>query len=155
MYRLIFVKFPKSPVKRSVCTLLKLRHCEKATKFEKISHLFWHPLSNVKTSGRSFQIFVAFSENLNFMVPEVIISKLNQYQKFAFYAHTLLKSFFSSAMQCSVHRDAFWPFLSMQFYGSYDFQMWVNFESNFLFPSHLGREIKIAFEIFLPFQHDW
>ena len=34
----------------------------------------------------------------SFMVPEVIISKLNQYQKFAFYAHTLLKSFFSSAV---------------------------------------------------------
>ena len=32
------------------------------------------------------------------MVPEVIVSKLNQYQKFAFYAHTLLKSFFSSAV---------------------------------------------------------
>ena len=40
--------------------LIKLRHCEKATKFEKISHLFWHSLSNVKTSGRFSQIFVAF-----------------------------------------------------------------------------------------------
>ena len=34
----------------------------------------------------------------SFMVPEVIISKLKQSQKFAFYAHTLLKSFFNSAV---------------------------------------------------------
>ena len=27
---------------------IKLRHCEKATKFEKISHLFWHIICNVK-----------------------------------------------------------------------------------------------------------
>ena len=30
-------------------TKVKIRHCEKATKFDKISHLFWHLLSNVKT----------------------------------------------------------------------------------------------------------
>ena len=34
------------------------------TIWKKVSHLFW--LSNIKTSGRFFQIFVAFSENLNF-----------------------------------------------------------------------------------------
>ena len=44
--------------------LLKLRQYEKATKFEKISHLFL--LSSVKTSGRFFQNFVAFSEKLDF-----------------------------------------------------------------------------------------
>ena len=47
-------------------SLLKLRQCEKATKFEKISLLFWRSLSNAKTSGRFSQIFVAFQENLNF-----------------------------------------------------------------------------------------
>ena len=54
---------------------VKLRHYEKAKKFEKISHLFWHScltkqlflLSSIKTSGKFFQIFVAFSEKLNFM----------------------------------------------------------------------------------------
>ena len=46
--------------------IVKFGHCEKATKFEKISHLFWHLLSSVKTSGNFFHIFVAFSENLNF-----------------------------------------------------------------------------------------
>ena len=35
---------------------VKLRHSEKATKFEKISHLFWRYCVNVKTSGRFFQI---------------------------------------------------------------------------------------------------
>ena len=44
---------------------VKLRYCEKVTKLEKISHLFWQKklflLSSVKTSGRFFQIFVAFS----------------------------------------------------------------------------------------------
>ena len=35
---------------------LKLRFSEKATKFEKISHLFWHLHSNVKTSGWFYQI---------------------------------------------------------------------------------------------------
>ena len=44
--------------------LLKLRQYEKATKFEKISHLFL--LSSVKTSGVFFQIFVVISEELNF-----------------------------------------------------------------------------------------
>jgi hypothetical protein len=56
-------------------TELKLRHCEKAKKFEKISHLFWPLLSNVKTSGRFFQIFVAFLDNLNFteVMAEVVL----------------------------------------------------------------------------------
>ena len=44
--------------------LLKFRYCEKATQFEKISHLFLELLSNV--SGRFFQIFVVFSEHSNF-----------------------------------------------------------------------------------------
>ena len=49
---------------------IKFRHYEKATKFEKnippvlTKQLFL--LSSVKTSGRFFQIFVAFSEKLNF-----------------------------------------------------------------------------------------
>ena len=44
--------------------LVKIRYYEKVTKFEKISHLFL--LISVKTSGKFFQIFVAFSEKLNF-----------------------------------------------------------------------------------------
>ena len=50
--------------------LLKFKHYEKATKFEKnlppvlTKQLFL--LSSVKTSGRFFQIFVAFSEKLDF-----------------------------------------------------------------------------------------
>ena len=50
--------------------MLKFRQYEKATKFEKISHLFWQKhlflLSSVKTSGRFFRIFVAFSEKVDF-----------------------------------------------------------------------------------------
>jgi hypothetical protein len=35
--------------------------------FEKFFHLFWHLLlNNGQTSGKFFQIFMAFSENLNF-----------------------------------------------------------------------------------------
>ena len=45
---------------RDAACKAKLRHCEKATKFEKKN------LPLVKTSERFFQIFVAFSENLNF-----------------------------------------------------------------------------------------
>ena len=41
-----------------------LRNCEKATKFEKVPTCF-DVYSVVKTSGVFFQIFVAFSENLN------------------------------------------------------------------------------------------
>ena len=37
-----------------------------APKFQKISYLFWNLLNNIKTSGRFLQIWVAFSENLNF-----------------------------------------------------------------------------------------
>ena len=36
--------------------------------WKKISHLFWGLLSSVKTNGIFFQIFVAFSENLNFAI---------------------------------------------------------------------------------------
>ena len=45
--------------------LVKFRPCEKATKFEKQSHLIRHSVI-VETSWRFFQIFVPFSENLNF-----------------------------------------------------------------------------------------
>ena len=90
----------------------------------------------------------------SFMVPEVIISKLNQYKKFAFYVCSyIIKIVFQlCSAQCTVMRfDHFCP---MQLYGSCDFQLWIDFESNFIFPSHLGREMKTAFDIFLPFQHD-
>ena len=40
---------------------LKLRFSEKATKFEKISHLFWYLLNSDKASKSFFQIFMAFS----------------------------------------------------------------------------------------------
>ena len=49
-----------------VVTWSKSHDCEKATKLKKIFHLFLRLISNVKTSGRFFQIFQAFSENLNF-----------------------------------------------------------------------------------------
>ena len=52
------------PVAKKI--IVKLRYCEKVTIFEKISHFFWSLLINVKTSGRFFQVFMAFSENLNF-----------------------------------------------------------------------------------------
>ena len=65
--------------------ILKLRHYEKVTKFEKnlplvlTKQLFL--LSSVKTSGRFFQIFVAFSEKLDFTShgnkndpPEIILT---------------------------------------------------------------------------------
>ena len=46
--------------------LLKLRYCEKATKLEKISHIFSCLLSNVKTRRRFFKFLRTFSENLTF-----------------------------------------------------------------------------------------
>ena len=59
---------------------VKLRYYEKATKFEKkihlcivTKHLFL--LSSVKTVGRFFQIFVAFSEKMDFKA--LIVQILN------------------------------------------------------------------------------
>ena len=47
--------------------MVKLRYCEKATKYEKFSNLFWRFLSKVKTSTQEiFSNIFAFSENLNF-----------------------------------------------------------------------------------------
>ena len=51
--------------------VVKLRHYEKAKKMGKISHWIWQNsclflLRSVKTSRRFFQIFVDFSEKLNF-----------------------------------------------------------------------------------------
>ena len=50
--------------------LIKLRHYEKASKFEKNLPLALTKqtflLGSIKTSGRFFQIFVVFSEKLNF-----------------------------------------------------------------------------------------
>ena len=49
-----------------VCLIyLKLRHYEKATKFEKNLPPFL--LNSLKPSGRFFQIFVVFSEKLDYM----------------------------------------------------------------------------------------
>ena len=50
---------------------VKFRHYEKATKFEKISHLIWqnscfYSVAS-KQAGDFFQIFVAFSEKLDFI----------------------------------------------------------------------------------------
>ena len=46
---------------------LKFRYCENTTKFEKVS-IFLKLLSNVNPKW-VFQIFVAFSKNLNFNLP--------------------------------------------------------------------------------------
>ena len=65
--------------------LLKLRHYEQATKFEKslppllTKQLFL--LSSVKTSGRFFQNFVAFSEKLDFNTKIHISMALNWVKK--------------------------------------------------------------------------
>jgi hypothetical protein len=54
--------------------VVKLRLYEKATKFEKnLPHVLTKQLfllSSVKTSGRFFQTFVAFSEKLDFTQPQ-------------------------------------------------------------------------------------
>ena len=56
----------------TVCKwILKFRHYEKATKFEKISHLFWqnsyfYSVGSKKVAYFFFWIFVAFSEKLDF-----------------------------------------------------------------------------------------
>ena len=52
----------------TVLTCVKLRHCEKATKFEKKIQpvLMFTQYVVSKQVGDFFQIFVAFSENLNF-----------------------------------------------------------------------------------------
>ena len=58
------------PFRQRCLLLLKLRNYEKATKFENnlpralAKHLFL--LSSVKKIGRFFQIFVVFSDKLNF-----------------------------------------------------------------------------------------
>ena len=44
-------------------TFVKFRYCEKATKFDKISHFLFK--LRTKQSGRFFQICMAFSEYLN------------------------------------------------------------------------------------------
>ena len=51
---------------------VNLRHYEKVTKFEKISHLFWqnsyfYSVASNKV-GEFFRFFLAFSEKLNFMI---------------------------------------------------------------------------------------
>ena len=43
-----------------------LRYCLKATKFEKISHVFWHLFSNFKTSGWFFSQFCGLFRKLEF-----------------------------------------------------------------------------------------
>ena len=57
---------------QKIADQVKLRHYEKATKFEKnLPHVLAKQLfllSNFKTSGRFFQIFETFTENLNFNV---------------------------------------------------------------------------------------
>ena len=46
---------------------VKFKHFEKAKKFQKISHFFWNFLVVVSNlNERFFQIFVAFSQYLNF-----------------------------------------------------------------------------------------
>ena len=40
--------------------MVKFRFSKKGTKFEAISHMIWQCQVNVKSSERSFQIFVAF-----------------------------------------------------------------------------------------------
>ena len=57
---------------------VKLRHSEKATKFEKNSPTCFDVTVylNVKTSGRFFSNFVAFSENLNFTKVKLEIRSL-------------------------------------------------------------------------------
>ena len=48
-------------------SVLKFVYCEKATNLKKIFHLILTVvLSKVKTKQKIFQLFVAFSENLNF-----------------------------------------------------------------------------------------
>ena len=53
-----------------IMLVLKLRHCEKAAKFEKKNPEFWRLFSKSadlsKQGGDFFQIFVAFSKKLNF-----------------------------------------------------------------------------------------
>ena len=80
--------------------------------------------------------------------------KIEPVPKIRFLCSYIIKIVFQlCSAQCTVMRfDHFCP---MQLYGSCDFQLWIDFESNFIFPSHLGREMKTAFDIFLPFQHDW
>ena len=45
---------------------LKFRFSKKATKFETISHLIWHLLSERQIMWEIVSNFVAFLENLNF-----------------------------------------------------------------------------------------
>ena len=45
---------------------IKLTYCEKATTFEKISHSLWRFLTKRQNKWKIHEIFVAFSENLNF-----------------------------------------------------------------------------------------
>ena len=47
--------------------LLKLRYCEKATKFEKNSHFFWHLLIIVKRSEVFFNFLWTFQNTYTFI----------------------------------------------------------------------------------------
>ena len=63
-----------------------LRYCEKASKFGEISHLVLELLSNVKSKqiGLLFQIFVAFSEYLNFINKIKNLTKIAIFLPFVF-----------------------------------------------------------------------
>jgi len=50
---------------RGDLSLLKLRYCEEANRFERKNPTFLCLLNNVKTRGGIFSNFVALSENLN------------------------------------------------------------------------------------------
>ena len=49
-----------------ITTSLKIRCCEKATKFEKISHFFWQWKFRFSKKATKIDVCVAFLENLNF-----------------------------------------------------------------------------------------
>ena len=59
---------------------VKFRYCEKTTKFGKISHLFLKLLSNVKKSGKYFQIFMP-SQNI-WTLNVKTESRINQENKY-------------------------------------------------------------------------
>ena len=57
-----------------VCTY-SLDIVRRPQNLKKIAHLFWRYWVNVKTNGFIFQIFVAFSKNLNFILYIVMSSE--------------------------------------------------------------------------------
>ena len=68
-----------------VQVLVNLRHSEKATQFDNITHLFWRYCVNVKTSGRLFQILWPSQKTSSLIIFLYFNLKPKQFLKFIYF----------------------------------------------------------------------